>query len=249
MNHLPERIVFLIDLSDETAGQHHDTWQADLNVIRESILGFVDAKLSMSPKHTFALCALTDSAIWLLGPGEFTSDPLRLSQALTNVLPQGEIVQFDLTTLCQTLKANAYPNSDTITRALLIYNRSNVVPHISDASTWNELRAHPNFVLDALYIHVKPGEGVNPQVVFDFLVSLDTKGDDPNATQFFYEVLRSSQRKYFKFMTMLLAHSKQRCDQFSFETNLEPPPPAQEVAQSVAVPQPVAQSSAAGAQL
>ena len=216
MEHLPERIVFCIDLADENAlSGPSATWQADLNAICDSVIGFVDAKLMMNSRHTFALCALTDSAIWL---ADFTSDSTRLSQALANLLPQGDIAQLDLATLCQTLHSNAAPNSDTITRPIIIYTRSNVVPVMSDARIWDQLRAHPNFVLDALYIHAKPADGINPQVVFDFLVGLDTKGGDSTATQFFYEVLRSSQRKYFKFMTMLLAHPKQRIDQFSFES-------------------------------
>jgi hypothetical protein len=109
----------------------------------------------------------------------------------------------------------------SITRPIILYNRSNVVPQIQNRQAWDQLRAHDHFVLDALYIHAKPQEGANcPQVVFDFLTGLDTKG--AIATQFFYEVLRSSQRKYYKFLTMLLAHSAQRCDQFRFETTLEP---------------------------
>ena len=60
-------------------------WQANLAVLKESILGalhsgactlmfptnslysgFADAKQSMSMAHSFALCALTESAIWVL---------------------------------------------------------------------------------------------------------------------------------------------------------------------------------------
>jgi len=93
---------------------------------------------------------------------------------------------------------------------------------MQDTKAWSLLCSHPHFVLDALYIHAKPAPGINcPQVVFDFITGLVTKGADANTeacNQFFFEVLRSSQKKYYKFMTMLLAHSKQRMDQFrSFE--------------------------------
>jgi len=40
MAHLPERIVFCVDLSDEGAqGGPSETWQANLASIKESILG------------------------------------------------------------------------------------------------------------------------------------------------------------------------------------------------------------------
>jgi len=232
MRTLPERIILCVDLVEEEA--EPGKFAATLEVIKQTIINFVHVKLATCPLHSFALCSLTDTAMWLQ---DFTSDPNQLANALTNFYPQGPIPKcqlgslFDVITAHSCLPALGPDPPAAITRAVLFYNRSEVIPELSESSSasWSMLSRRPDFVLDILFVHARAAIAPLSQEVFTWLTSsLANKSLDENRNEaglpqfhFFLEVVKTNERRFYEKFAQLLAHSGQRADQFNFATTLE----------------------------
>eukprot|EP00656_Telonema_subtile_P005604 TRINITY_DN12552_c0_g1_i2.p1 TRINITY_DN12552_c0_g1~~TRINITY_DN12552_c0_g1_i2.p1 ORF type:complete len:237 (-),score=34.39 TRINITY_DN12552_c0_g1_i2:138-848(-) len=231
MQSVPERIIFCVDLADEPP--EPGKWSANFQLVKQSVLTFMHIKLTASPQHSFALCTLAETALWVQ---DFTSDPNVMGNTLGNLFPhhtQGNLTHCDLGSLFDTIAQNARltdPSPPTcITRALLIYARSDVVPaSITHCPSWNTLREHPGFVFDAIFLHARANQSPKCQDVYNFLTSMQQgpSADGRPRNQFYLEVVRSNERRFFEKFALLLAHSGQREDQFEFKTNLEPLPEA-----------------------
>eukprot|EP00656_Telonema_subtile_P005603 TRINITY_DN12552_c0_g1_i1.p1 TRINITY_DN12552_c0_g1~~TRINITY_DN12552_c0_g1_i1.p1 ORF type:complete len:101 (-),score=4.70 TRINITY_DN12552_c0_g1_i1:8-310(-) len=62
-----------------------------------------------------------------------------------------------------------------ITRALLIYARSDVVPaSITHCPSWNTLREHPGFVFDAIFLHARANQSPKCPVSYTHLRAHET---------------------------------------------------------------------------
>merc|ERR1712166_338153 len=232
MQALPERIILCIDVAEEAMEPAKFT--ANLEVIKQTIMNFVHVKLATCSQHSFALWSLTDTTIWLQ---DFSSDPNVLANSLANLFPQGVIPQCFLGSLFDTVAAHGRlpelgpePPS-TITRALLVYTRSDVVPEMSEASaaSWHMLTRRPDFVFDALFVHARAATAPMSQQVFNWLTNISQQfvaspeNEGLPRHQFFLEAVRTNERRFYEKFALLLAHSGQRVDQFDFSTTLDAP--------------------------
>jgi len=177
---------------------------------------FVQTKQRMNPNHEYAICAITESAIWYQ---DLTNDVEAFIKKLITLQSLGDPQTFNITSLFATLSSR-FPEilktsetratTEYIYRAILIYARSNTIPHLKEGSKpfIHQMLNSPIFCFDALYLHAKPAKDNKPQDVYDFITELDGKGHNA----YFYEN-SSSVRRLHLHIAQLLAHPFQRVDQ------------------------------------
>ncbi|KAK4277357.1 hypothetical protein QN277_015369 [Acacia crassicarpa] len=204
-----------------------------LDSIKQAILLFVNAKLTINPEHRFAFATLGKSASWL--KKEFSNDAESAIASIRGLSATSSSGQPDLTHLFKVAAHEAKKShaQNRIFRVILIYCRSSVQP-LHQYTPDKRL-----FTLDVMYLHDKPGPENCPQAVYDTLVEALEQVSE-------YEgyILESGQglvRIIFRHMCILLSHPQQRCMQDDVDfpkalTKKSPAPESMSTEDSVPVP-------------
>ncbi|KAL8107262.1 hypothetical protein AgCh_023896 [Apium graveolens] len=173
-----------------------------LDAIKQSILLFMNAKLSINPHHRFAFCALGQSTFWL--QKEFSSTFESALTSFRKIRQHSFSGQADLTQLFMEVADEAKKShaENRILRLVLLYCRSSVVPH----HQWPVTKKL--FTLDVLYLHDKPESNNCPQKVYDALV--DALEQVSEYEGYIFESGQGLPRIVFRHMCVLLSHPQQR---------------------------------------
>ncbi|XP_065848348.1 uncharacterized protein [Euphorbia lathyris] len=205
-----EDILFCIDVDAESLVEMKTTGPTGrpltrLDSIKQAILMFINAKLTINPDHRFAFATLAKSAAWLRK--EFNSEvesavaTLRGLSATTSSSGQADLTQLFRLAAHEAKKSHAH---NRILRVILIYCRSSIRPqHQWPAS-------QKLFTFDVIYLHDKPGPDNCPQEVYDALV--ETLEQVSEYESYVYETGQGL-RLLLRFMSILLSHPQQRCTQ------------------------------------
>uniref|UniRef100_A0A7C9DIC2 BRISC and BRCA1-A complex member 1 n=1 Tax=Opuntia streptacantha TaxID=393608 RepID=A0A7C9DIC2_OPUST len=205
-----EDILFCVDVDNESMVEMKNTGPngrpiTRLDSIKQSILLFINAKLTMNPDHRFAFAALGKTASWVRK--EFSSDVNAAFSALRgfSVTPLGG--HADLTQLFRIAahEAKKSRSQNRILRVILLYCRSSVQPHFQWPAN------QKLFTFDVIYLHDKPGPDNCPQKVYDALVEALEHVTEYEG--YIYESGQGLQRVLFRQMCLLLSHPQQRCMQ------------------------------------
>ncbi|KAL5075280.1 hypothetical protein RYX36_014264 [Vicia faba] len=151
-----EDILFCIDIDPQSITR--------FDAIKQSILLFVNTKLTINPQHHFAFATLSNSVSSLMK--EFSSEVESTIAVVRGFSATTSTTQPDLTTLFQ-LAAREARKSRTqgrILRVILSYCRSTGRPQ----HQWPENQRL--FTLDIMYLYDKLGPDNCPQEVYDTLV-------------------------------------------------------------------------------
>ncbi|KAF4375665.1 hypothetical protein CsatB_006212 [Cannabis sativa] len=205
-----EDILFCIDVDPESLLEMKVSGPngrpiTRLDSIKQAILLFINAKLTINPDHRFAFATLAKSPSWLRK--EFSNDVESANEALRGLTATQATGQADLTNLLRVAAYEAKKSraSNRILRVILIYCRSSVRPQ----HQWPVNQK--SFTLDVIYLHDKPGPDNCPQEVYDSLV--DALDHVSEYEGYIFESGQGLQRVLFKYMCTLLAHPQQRCAQ------------------------------------
>ncbi|EEF45810.1 conserved hypothetical protein [Ricinus communis] len=204
-----EDILFCIDIDAESMAEMKTTGPTGrpltrLESIKQAILLFINAKLSINPDHRFAFATLSKSASWLRK--EFSGEVESAVAALRGLSASSSSGQADLTHLFRLAAHEAKKShaQNRILRVILVYCRSSVRPQ----HQWPINQKL--FTLDVMYLHDKPGPDNCPQEVYDALV--DTLEHVSEYEGYIYETGQGV-RVLLRYMSILLAHPQQRCTQ------------------------------------
>ncbi|KAG0233134.1 hypothetical protein BGW42_007722, partial [Actinomortierella wolfii] len=239
-----ERIIFAVDLDSSMeeyfyAGDKKNEMR--ITRTKQLIKRFVEQKSMWNKQHEFALMILGQNAVWHI---DFTREVGVFKYAVDELFAMGSYSSFDPTSLFEEVLKRGMLNVDDgyITRVILIYTRSNVIPSqprqevlllffiariapkkVREVMT--ELHASGKFHFDCIYIHNRSSEvkgDIKPQMVYDRLTELE----DQQVPGYFFEMTRLF-RKYTTAMTQLLANPTQRIFQETsadFDYMLPKPP-------------------------
>ena len=209
-----ERVLFVVDVHDEMDGMEFVSKQASmqnmasymtrLDCAKRVISNFVVAKSGLNPGHEYALGVLGEDAALVL---PLTSDPIAFHNALQALHTQGNFKVADIGSVFGLASSLPPGEPDGVTRVILIYARSAIIPSVSDAYAplRDSLFASSSFFLDVLYLHEKPNPQNRPQEVFDKLTSAEITSPE----SFFLED-STNYRRLVLHTTLLLAHPRQR---------------------------------------
>nr|AFK40962.1 unknown [Medicago truncatula] len=208
-----EDILFCIDIDPQsmaelkgaTSGRPNGRPFTRLDAIKQAIVLFVNAKLTINPQHRFAFATLSDSVSWLRK--EFSSEVESTVAAMRRLSATTSSSQPDLTTLFRLAAHEAKKSrmQGRILRVILFYCRSTVRPR----HQWPVNQKL--FTFDVMYLHDKPGPDNCPQEIYDSLVEALE-----HVTEYEGYILESGQglaRVLFRHMLILLSHPQQRCAQ------------------------------------
>ncbi|KAJ6805014.1 uncharacterized protein M6B38_181495 [Iris pallida] len=179
-----------------------------LDCIKQSILLFVNAKLTINADHRFNFCTLSRSVSSSSLRKEFSNqvEPAMVSVRAIKAAESSYGVA-DLTQLFRmaTHEARKSRAQNRIFRVVLVYCRSSTRPHhqwpISDKL----------FTMDVIYLHDKPSPENCPQKVYDALV--DAVEHVSLDEGYIFESGQGLARVLFRQMCTLLSHPHQRCMQ------------------------------------
>ncbi|KAJ4708161.1 BRISC and BRCA1-A complex member 1 [Melia azedarach] len=205
-----EDIIFCVDVDTESLVEMKSTGYngrpiTRLDSIKQAILLFVNAKLSMNPDHRFAFATLAKTASWLRK--EFSSEVESAVAALRGLSATSSCGQADLTHLFKLAAHEAKKSraQNRILRVILIYCRSSARPQ----HQWPVNQKL--FTMDVMYLHDKPGPDNCPQEVYDALV--DALEHVSEYEGYIFESGQGLARALFRQMCVLLSHPQQRCSQ------------------------------------
>lgn len=216
---VPEKIVLIIDVTKEKNCTKFKLGTGatymPMFMIKRVVEIFVGAKSMIKRSHEFAVVTLSqDSMKWIC---DFTSNVKTVLNCLDalNEEPIDEDLEnsFDLGQIFEILHAHVDPveNIDSndppafITRAILIYCRSNCIPRFHSGRKYFEiLSENPYFVLDSLFVHEPPSGDNKCEEVYNELTALDAKN-----FSYILEVGRNATKLHDN-MAKLLAHPLQR---------------------------------------
>ncbi|XP_015512247.1 BRISC and BRCA1-A complex member 1-like [Neodiprion virginianus] len=215
---LPEKIVLIIDITKEK-----DCTQFKLGtgatympmfLIKRVVEIFVGAKSMINRNHEFAIMTLCSESIkWVC---DFTANIKTVLNTLDSLVEEKlntDDTSFDLSQVFEALITHTdlprYTESNEIpsfiTRAILIYSRSNCIPRFRTGNKFFELLSdNPYFVLDALFVHEPPSSENMCEEVYNELTALDAKN-----LSYILEVGRNATKLHDN-MAKLLAHPMQR---------------------------------------
>lgn len=205
-----EDILFCIDVDPESMVEMKVTGPngrpiTRLDSIKQAILLFINAKISINPNHRFAFATLGKSASWLRK--EFSGEVESVTAAFRGLSVEPSSGQADLTQLFRIAAHEAKKSRalGRILRVILIYCRSSVQPR----HQWSANQK--TFTFDVVYLHDKPGPTNCPQKVYDALV--DALEHVTEYEGYIYESGQGLSRVLFRHMCILLSHPQQRCVQ------------------------------------
>ncbi|XP_050364976.1 uncharacterized protein LOC126783537 [Argentina anserina] len=204
-----EDILFCVDVDPECMSEMkpgpNGRALTRLDAIKQAILIFIHAKLTINPEHRFAFSVLGKSASWIRK--EFSSDVESAKAAFRTLYATSSSGNADLTSLFRIAAHEARKSREQkrILRVILIYCRSSIQPH----HQWPVNQKI--FTMDVVYLHDKPGPENCPQLVYDKLVEALE-----HVTEFEGYILESGQglsRTLFRLLCILLSQPQQRCSQ------------------------------------
>ncbi|KAL6276686.1 hypothetical protein ACE6H2_020287 [Prunus campanulata] len=206
-----EDILFCIDVGPESmvelkvAMSPNGRPSTRLDSIKQAILVFINAKLTINPENRFAFASLGKSAYWLWK--EFSSEVESAFAAFRVLSANSSSSNVDLTSLFRVAAHEAKKSraQNRLLRVILIYCRSSIRPH----HQWPVNQKL--FTLDVVYLHEKPGPDNCPQEIFDSLV--DAVEHVSEYEGYTLETGQLLARILFRYMCMLLSHPQQRCPQ------------------------------------
>jgi hypothetical protein len=174
-----------------------------IDSIKQAILLFINAKLTINPDHRFAFATLGKSASWLRK--EFSSEVDSAMAAFRGLSVDSSSGHADLTQLFRIAAHEAKKSraQNRILRVILIYCRSSIRPQ----HQWPVNQKI--FTLDVLYLHDKPGPENCPQKVYDALV--DALEHVTEFEGYIFESGQGLSRVLFRHICVLLSHPQQRC--------------------------------------
>ncbi|KAK4388766.1 hypothetical protein Sango_2213600 [Sesamum angolense] len=225
-----EDILFCIDVGPETMVEMkvngpNGRPYTRLESIKQAIMLFVHAKLTINPDHRFAFTALSKSTYWLRK--DFSSEVDSAIAALRGLSVDSSSSHADLTQLFRvaTHEAKKSRAQNRIFRVILLYCRSSMPPQYQLPSTLKL------FTLDVMYLHDKPGPDNCPQMVYDTLVEALERVSEFEG--FIFESGQGLTRSLFRHMCVLLSHPQQRCmqDEMDVPKSLTKKSPVAETAQ------------------
>ena len=232
-----EKIVLLFDLHVEntltwdmpsSSSSSHSPIKR-FEVIIQGLETFVRRKANFPNLHKFALVVFNSSRLEDMKLiQDFTSDSSEMINSLTNLRhlfapgmdknENGNEDEVDISEMLDNLtvifdpRKQALMEDDFITRCILIYGRSTLVPKISREV---ELIKDPKFYVDILYIHLKPtvnDESLQCQDAYDALAQTQVFMNEAGKISYVFETFHSMMR-LIAYCGMLTAHPAQRCDQ------------------------------------
>ncbi|KAK8970089.1 hypothetical protein KSP40_PGU014822 [Platanthera guangdongensis] len=221
-----EDILFCVDVDAESSVEMKVSGAKGrpitrLDSIKQSLLLFVNSKLTINSDHRFAFSALGQSVSWIRK--EFSNEISAAMAAVHSLSAAATSYgSADITQLFRIATQEA-KNSHTQDRLfrILIYCRSSTPPQ----HQWPVNQKL--FTLDVIYLHDKPGPENCPQKVFDVLV--DALEHVSEYEGYIFESGQGLSRVLFRQMCTLLSHPQQRCaqDDLDIPKSLEkkPPPP------------------------
>ncbi|KAL2940213.1 BRISC and BRCA1-A complex member 1 [Bienertia sinuspersici] len=208
-----EDILFCVDVDSESLSEMKNTGPngrpiTRLDSMKQSILLFMHAKLTINPLHRFAFASLSNSASWVRK--EFSSDvdsAIAAFRSLSVTSPSSSSSVADLTHLFRLAAHQAKKSRSNyrILRVILLYCRSSVQPQFQWPAN------QKLFTLDVVYLHDKPGPENCPQKVYDALVEALEHVTEYEG--YIFESGQGLQRILFRHMCLLLSHPQQRCIQ------------------------------------
>lgn len=186
-----------------------------MEIVRELIKSFVEAKKTMSTQHMYGLMVFGKTCSWFY---DFTSNCDQFYDYLALIEPAGEFIEFNIGSLFEVLSEKIPDLLDRIYRShfvyrvILIYSRSSVLPYFKKEE-YKNIRDHIDFYLDAIYIHKKlePASKGFLQKIYDFIVNLDSENPDKRSCYYFECSL--SIRRLHQYFGYLLFHPLQRPEQ------------------------------------
>ncbi|XP_020576770.1 uncharacterized protein LOC110022264 [Phalaenopsis equestris] len=222
-----EDILFCIDIDAESSVEMKVTGAKGrpitrLDSIKQSLLLFVNSKLTINPDHRFAFAVLGLSVSWLRR--EFSNEVGAAMAAVQSLTAAASSYgSADLTQLFRiaTQEAKNSRSQGRLLRVILIYCRSSVPPQ----HQWP--LNQKLFTLDVIYLHDKPGPENCPQKVYDMLV--DALDHVCEYEGYIFESGQGLSRVLLRQICILLSHPQQRCPQDdldipkSLEKKLPPP--------------------------
>ncbi|KMT17979.1 hypothetical protein BVRB_2g033250 [Beta vulgaris subsp. vulgaris] len=220
-----EDILFCIDVDSESMSEMKNTGPngrpiTRLDSIKQSILLFIHAKLTINPNHRFAFASLSKSASWVRK--EFTSEVDSATAAFRSLSVSSSGGHADLTQLFRIAahEAKKSRSQNRILRVILLYCRSSLQPRFQWPAN------QKLFTLDVIYLHDKPGPDNCPQKVYDALVEALEHVTEYEG--YIFESGQGLQRVLFRHMCLLLSHPQQRClqDDLGLPTTLAKKLPA-----------------------
>ncbi|XP_077228312.1 BRISC/BRCA1-A complex protein [Tasmannia lanceolata] len=205
-----EDILFCVDVSLESQVEMKVSGPKGrpitrLDSIKQAILLFIHAKLSINPEHRFSFSFLAQSASRLRK--EFSSDVDSANASLRSLSADSSCGHADLTQLFRIAAHEAKKSraQSRTFRVILIYCRSSIPPVYQWTGT------QKLFTFDVLYLHDKPGPENCPQKVYDSLV--DALEHVSEHEGYIFESGQGLARVLFRHMCVLLSHPQQRCVQ------------------------------------
>ncbi|KAK9683857.1 hypothetical protein RND81_10G169600 [Saponaria officinalis] len=205
-----EDILFCVDVDNECLVEMKNSGQngrpiTRLDSIKQSILLFIHAKLTINPDHRFAFALLGKSASWVRK--EFSNDVDAAVSALRalSVSPSGGHADLSQLFRIAAHEAKKSRSQNRLLRVILLYCRSSVQPQFQ----WPV--SQKLFTLDVVYLHDKPGPDNCPQKVYDALVEALEHVTEYEG--YIFETGQGLQRILFRHMCLLLSHPQQRCMQ------------------------------------
>ncbi|XP_026661407.1 uncharacterized protein LOC103709554 [Phoenix dactylifera] len=177
-----------------------------LDSIKQALLLFVNAKLSINPDHRFAFAVLGQSVSWLRK--EFSNDVDSAMAAVRGLAAANS--SYGVADITQLFRIAAHEAKKSrmqgrLFRVMLIYCRSSVRPqHLWPVS-------QKVFTMDVIYLHDKPSSENCPQKVYDALV--DALEHVSEYEGYIFESGQGLSRVLFRQMCILLSHPQQRCVQ------------------------------------
>lgn len=223
----PERLILCLDICNEMnsteLARGRKVIGSRLDFLRAYLRSFLQIKQKLSPEHEFALCVLTDTAVWLQ---DFTPDIDAILSQMAHLTGSGTFLQFNMSSLFELILSKISDPAvfqkqeppSFVYRCIFIYGRSSIIPQFYDGEmSKNRLLQAPYFFFDALYVHEKPSKDNNPQEVYDRITDFDL-----NNTGYFFESSTNPKRLYFH-MAQLLSNPLQRSEESSWKTVLGNP--------------------------
>ncbi|XP_072978075.1 uncharacterized protein [Typha angustifolia] len=206
-----EDILFCVDVDSESRTEMKVSGPKGrpitrLDAIKQALLLFVNAKLTIHPDHRFAYAALGHSVS--LVKKDFSSDVNSATEAVRSLTaaesPSGlaDITQLFRIAAHEAKKSRA---QGRLFRVILIYCRSSVRPQ----HQWPV--SQKLFTMDVMYLHDKPSSENCPQKVYDALV--DALEHVTEYEGYIFESGQGLTRVLFRQMCILLSHPLQRCVQ------------------------------------
>ena len=148
-----------------------------METLKEALQNYAFLKSWMRPAavgapHEFALLGLTTTVCWQV---PFSSNASAFAETVQSVQTSGQFrTHCDLDGAFSFAQAELQqPGRSGTLRLVLLYGRSQCAPRLAAAERFGWLLQHPDFYLDALYLHPKQASDNNVQGVFDSITDLE----------------------------------------------------------------------------